>query len=86
MTMKRVDEAPEASVPPPMQLTNLPADFQKALKFSAATDGELSAVSTLRASSEPWKSRGESLDESLQALTKLRPFIQVARLHSDIVG
>lgn len=86
MTMKRVDEAPEASVPPPMEVSNLPADLLKALKFTAATDGELSAVSALRAASEPWKSRGETLDESLQALTKLRPFIQVAKLHSDIVG
>jgi [ribosomal protein S18]-alanine N-acetyltransferase len=87
MTEKRVDEAPEAGAPPPMQVAaNLPADFQKQLKFSGATDGELAAVSALRATSEPWKGRGESADESLQALTKLRPFIQVARLHNDIVG
>jgi len=86
MTMKRVDEAPGASVPPPMDMAVPPADLHQGLKFSAATDGELSAVSALRATSEPWKSRGESLDESLQALTKLRPFIQVARLRNDVVG
>lgn len=86
MTEKRVDEAPEASAPPPMQVANLPADLHKQLKFSAATDAELAAVSALRATSEPWKSRGETSDESLQALTKLRPFIQVARVHNDIVG
>ena len=57
MTEKRVDEAPEASAPPPMQVANLPADVHKQLKFSAATDGELSAVSALRASSEPWAGR-----------------------------
>jgi len=86
MTMKRVDEPSETGVPPPMQVANFPADFQKSLKFSAATDAELTVVSSLRSTSEPWKSRGESAAESLQALTKLRPFIQVARLNSDIVG
>ncbi|HVE83616.1 MAG TPA: GNAT family N-acetyltransferase, partial [Myxococcales bacterium] len=87
MTMKQVDEAPGAPAPPPMDLANLAsADLHKALKFSAAADSELNAVSALRAASEPWKSRGESLDESLQALTKLRPFIQVAKLQNDIVG
>jgi ribosomal-protein-alanine N-acetyltransferase len=67
-------------------MANLPADLNAALKFSAAVDADLAVVSQLRATSEPWQSRGESGEESLQALTKLKPFIHVARLHNDIVG
>ncbi len=37
----------------------------------------MATVSTLRANSDPWKRRGETQEESLEALTKLRPFIQV---------
>jgi ribosomal-protein-alanine N-acetyltransferase len=84
--MKRVDPTPEPSALPPMDMANLPADLNASLKFAAAVDSDLSVVSQLRAASEPWQSRGESQEESLQALTKLRPFIHVARLHSDIVG
>lgn len=86
MTMKRVDSAPEMSAIPVLDMANLPADLIAALKFSAAGDGDLSAAASLRAASEPWKGRGESLEESLQALTKLRPFIHVARLQGGIVG
>jgi ribosomal-protein-alanine N-acetyltransferase len=43
-------------------------------------------VSHLRSTSEPWKGRGETPEQSLEALSKLRPFIQVAKLNNQIVG
>jgi ribosomal-protein-alanine N-acetyltransferase len=87
MTMKQVDQAPEANAAPPvLDMSNVQADLKKALKFSPATDADMTAVAALRANSDPWKSRGESQAESLEALTKLRPFIHVARLNGDSVG
>jgi ribosomal-protein-alanine N-acetyltransferase len=86
MTMKRVDQAPEVNTAAVLDMGNLPAELSSALKFSLAGDEDLTATSLLRAASEPWKGRGESPEESLQALTKLRPFIHVARLQGNIVG
>ncbi len=86
MTMKQVDQTPEASAPPVLEMGNVQADLKKALKFGPTTDADLNAVATLRANSDPWKSRGESQAESLEALTKLRPFIHVAKLNGDVVG
>lgn len=85
MTMKQVEQAPGVAVPM-LDPAGLPNDLKGALKFSPATDADMAAVAELRSSSDPWKSRGESHDESLQALTKLRPFIQVAKLHGQTVG
>jgi len=85
MTMKQVDQAPEANAPPVMGM-HAAADLAKTLKFGQPTDADMSAVAGLRANSDPWKSRGEGPTEALEALTKLRPFIHVARLHSEVVG
>lgn len=84
-TMKQVETANEAAAPV-LDVTKLPNDLAGSVKFSGVTDEELLAVSALRNNSEPWKGRGESSEESLEALTKLRPFIQAAKLSSDVVG
>jgi ribosomal-protein-alanine N-acetyltransferase len=86
MTMKRVDQTPEQGTPPVLDLTSLPRDLTTSIKFSSASDEDMATVSGLRATSEPWRARGESLEESMQALTKLRPFIQVGKLESHVVG
>ncbi len=86
MTMKRVDQTPEKTTPPVPELAPLPNDLTAAVKFSLPADEDMSTVAGLRAGSEPWKGRGESAEESLQALTKLRPFIQVGKLQTQLVG
>jgi len=87
MTMKQVDEAPEKKTTVPVaDMGHLPSDLSKSLKYSVPKDEDMSAVSHLRATSEPWKGRGETAEQSLEALTKLRPFIQVARVQTQVVG
>lgn len=87
MTMKQVDEATERSTVPVAELGALPPDLSKSLKYSLPKDEDMSALSQLRATSEPWKGRGETVEQSLEALTKLRPFIQVARLQPQgVIG
>ncbi len=46
----------------------------------------MGTVAALRANSDPWKTRGETQEESLQALTQLRPFTHVARVQNQVVG
>jgi ribosomal-protein-alanine N-acetyltransferase len=82
MTEKQLDATQNASTPPPVQ----PVDLKKELKFGAPSDEDMNAVAQMRAASEPWKSRGESTAESLEALTKLRPFLSVARLTGQPAG
>ncbi len=87
MTMKQVEPGVEVGgAMPVLDLASLPNDLVTAVKFNAPTDEDLAAVSALRASSEPWKSRGETYEESLKALTQLRPYIHVARLQNQVVG
>jgi ribosomal-protein-alanine N-acetyltransferase len=86
MTMKQVDPGIEAGPVPVMDVASLPNDLINAVKFGPPTDEDLTAVSALRASSEPWKGRGETQEESLKALTQLKPYIHVARLQNHIVG
>lgn len=86
MTMKQVDPGMEVGPAPVMDVGNLPNDLVNAVKFGPPTDEDLTAVATLRASSEPWKSRGETPEDSLKALTQLKPYIHVARLQNQIVG
>ena len=86
MTQKGIEQ-PVGSGPAPMiELSNVPADLAKAVKFSPATDEDVTSVAQLRSGSDPWKNRGESYDDSLAALTKLRPFIHVAKLEGNVVG
>lgn len=82
MTDKQTDgTASTGTTPPPL----VPTDF-KQVKFSTPTDEDMNALAQLRSGSEPWKSRGESQPESLEILTKLRPFISVGKLNGGIAG
>ena len=86
MNQKGIEQPVGAPPVPVVDQANLPVDFHKAIKFSTLSDEDLAAVASLRSSSDPWKSRGESSEESLAALTKLRPFIHAAKLQSAVVG
>lgn len=87
MTMKQVEPGVEAGgAMPVLDLASLPNDLVTAVKFSSPTDEDMATVAALRANSEPWKSRGESQEDALQALTQLRPYVHVARLQNQVVG
>jgi [ribosomal protein S18]-alanine N-acetyltransferase len=86
MTMKRVEPTPDKGAPPVLDVASLPNDLTGTVKFSLAGDEDMTTVAGLRAGSEPWKSRGETVEESLQALTKLRPFIQVGKVQNHVIG
>ena len=82
MTDKQLNVAPSPSPPP----VSLPEDLKSQVKFGPPSDEDMVILASLRSSSEPWKGRGEGPPESLEALTKLRPFISVARLSGSVVG
>jgi len=87
MTMKPVEQSSLGpSAVPVLDLAALPPDLKGAVKFTPLGEADLTAVAALRAGSDPWKSRGETLEQSTQALTHLRPYIHVARLQNQIVG
>lgn len=86
MTMKQVDPVVGIGTLPILDPASLPNDLNSAVKMSLPTDEDLGTVATMRANSDPWKSRGETQQESLEALTKLRPFIQVAKFQNQVVG
>lgn len=82
MTDNQIEKGSTATpVPVPVAAT----DFKTQLKFSAPpTDEEMTALAQLRSGSDPWKSRGETQAESNEALTKLRPFIQIGKLAGNL--
>ena len=87
MTMKQVEPGVETSgAMPVLDLASLPNDLVAAVKFNSPTDEDMATVAALRANSEPWKSRGESQEDALKALTQLRPYVHVARLQNQVVG
>ncbi len=86
MTMKQVDAGVEVAPAPVLDVAGLPNDLMAAVKFGLPTDEDMTAVAALRANSEPWKARGETQEDSLKALTQLKPFIHVAKLQSQLVG
>lgn len=86
MTMKPVEQDHATATLPVLDLASLPSDLKSAVKFSPLGEADLGAVAGLRSGSDPWKSRGESPEQAMEALTHLRPFIQVARLQNQIVG
>lgn len=86
MTMKGIDKPVTPPVLPVMDQANLPAELNTAVKYSPVNDEDLATVAALRANSDPWKQRGESYEDTLAALTKLRPFIQVAKLQGNVIG
>lgn len=86
MTSKQVETTPQATTPPPVvDAAAVLADL-KHTKFAAPTDEDMQALSALRSGSDPWKARGESAAESLEALTKLRPFIHVGKVNTNLIG
>src|SRR5260370_17708026 len=86
MTMKRVDQAPEKGVPPVLDLAKLPNDFTTTLKFSPMTDEDLAAVASIRAASDPWRSRSETIEQTQQTVSKLRPFVHVSKYQNHIIA
>lgn len=85
MTDKQLDTTGSTS-PSPLPPVSLPADFKGQVKFAPPTDEDMNVLSGMRSTSDPWKMRGEASGESLEALTKLRPFISVAKLAGSLVG
>lgn len=86
MTSKHVEPNTDRGVPPGLDLSGLPGDLAASIKYALPSDEDMVPLAALRSGSEPWKSRGESQDEALGALTKLRPFIQVAKVQNHLVG
>lgn len=88
MTLKRVDQeqGPDKTAVPVLEMAPEARGALEGLEMGPMRDEEFEAVATLRSSSEPWVSRGETHEQSVEALTKLRPFIHVARLKGDPVG
>jgi len=82
MTDKQLEGMPGANPTPPM---TMPTDW-KQVKFAPPTDEDMNALSSLRSGSEPWKMRGETQAESLEVLSKLRPFIAVGKLNGTVAG
>jgi [ribosomal protein S18]-alanine N-acetyltransferase len=85
MTMKRV-EPENKNIPPMLDLSSLPNDLTGAVKYAVASDEDMVKLSEMRSGTDPWKARGETAEMSLQALSKLKPFIQVAKLQSHLIG
>jgi [ribosomal protein S18]-alanine N-acetyltransferase len=81
MTMKRVETPTEPNALPVVEDGGLPTDLVPLLKYGPLGDDELPLVGGLRAGY-----RDETLQQSLDALTPLRPFVQVVRLRGQIVG
>ncbi|MBL8921335.1 MAG: GNAT family N-acetyltransferase [Myxococcaceae bacterium] len=86
MTSKQVETNATTTTPPPVPDANaILADLKQA-KFAAPSDEDMQTLATLRSTSDPWKSRGETTTESLEALTKLRPFIHVGKVNGAMLG
>ena len=82
MTEKQLEGIPGTN---PTLTMPMPTDW-KQVKFASPTDEDMNLLAGLRSGSEPWKQRGETQAESLEALTKLRPFISVAKHNGAVVG
>lgn len=82
----RQTETSTATPPPVPDLTKLTGDLTSQIKYAPPTDEDMAVLAQLRAGSGPWKDRGETPTESTEALTKLRPFIQVGKVQGVIIG
>jgi len=82
MTDKQVDSGTNSTPP----VAPLKPDYTGRLAFAAPSDEDMTAIAHLRSSSHPWKDRNETEAESLEALTKLRPFAHVGRLDGNLIG
>ena len=87
MTMKRVETSHRAADACRRSTwPACPADLPSALKFGASGRRRAAAGRRAPRHLRALGKRGETPEETLQALTQLRPFIHVARLQSQIVG
>ena len=84
MTTNKVEQNP--TVPPVPPALDLTRDFTGQVRFSAPTDEEMQTLASLRSSSGPWKDRGEAQAESMELLTKLRPFISIGKVDQVVIG
>ena len=82
----RQTEATHQTTLPPFDLSKLPADLTKQLKYAVPTDEDMAVLAGIRSATSPWKERGETPTESMEHLTKLRPFIQVAKVQGHVAG
>src|SRR5256885_10784886 len=46
----------------------------------------MATLAAMRSGSGPWKDRGEAPAESMDALTKLRPYISVGKIETEVIG
>ena len=85
MTTKQVE--PAVNQPPPViDPKHLPNDLTGQVKFAVPTDDDMGVLGAMRAASGPWKDRGEKPADALEALTKLRPFVQVGKVGGAMIG
>lgn len=82
----RQTETTHQNTPPPIDVSKLPSDLTGQLKFAQPTDDDMLTLAAMRSGTSPWKERGESATESMEHLTKLRPFIQVGKFQGHIAG
>lgn len=85
MTSKQVETTPATTPPPVLDANAVLADLKQA-KFAPPTDEDMQTLAVLRSTSDPWKARGETSAESLELLTKLRPFIHVGKVNGAMLG
>jgi [ribosomal protein S18]-alanine N-acetyltransferase len=86
MSIKELGDIKDSPAVPPIDLSALPANLGASAKFGLPVDEEMTGLAALRSHSDPWVRRGETPEQSLEALTKLRPFVHVARLNAQAVG
>lgn len=82
----RQTETPHTNTPPLIDVSKLPQDLSGQLKYSTPSDDDMQLLAQMRAGTSPWKDRGETPTESMEHLTKLRPFIQVSKVQGHIAG
>ena len=85
MTTRQTETA-HPNPPPPIDVSKLPSDLKGQIKYAVPTDDDMLVLAAMRAGTSPWKERGETPTESMEHLTKLRPFIQVGKLQGHIAG
>lgn len=85
MTTNQLETPSKPATVPPLEPA-FPADLTGKLKYNLPTDADMTELSMLRSSSTPWKDRGEKPEDSLEALTKLRPFLHVGKFDGRLVG
>src|SRR5262249_14306187 len=81
-----VEQEHETSAIPVLDVASLPPDLKSAIKFYSLGEGDLTPVAGLRSGSDPWKGRGETLEQAGEALTALRPYIHDAKIQGQVVG